>query len=82
MFTGHKTTEDLTRCLTDAGCSEEMIACLLSCLSDGNKQECLSRLEEWREKLLGDIRKERSGMEYLDGLLAGIREKNRWSTEK
>lgn len=77
MFTGYQTTEKLTQCLTDAGCSEEMIACLLSCLSDGNKKECLCRLEERREELLGDIHKERSGMEYLDGLLAGVREKGR-----
>lgn len=77
MFAGYQTTEKLTQCLTDAGCSEEMIACLLSCLLNGNKQECLSRLEEWREELLGNIHKERFGMEYLDGLLAGVREKGR-----
>lgn len=76
MFTGYQTTEKLTQCLTDTGCSEEMIACLLSCLSDGNKKECLCRLEEWRSELLDGIHKERSSMEYLDELLAGIREKN------
>ena len=77
MFTGYRTTEELTQSLLDAGCSEEMIACLVSCLLDGNKEEGLCRLEERRAELLHDIHKEQSGIEYLDELLDSLREKNK-----
>ena len=77
MFAGYQSTEELTQNLIDAGCSEEMIACLVSCLLDGNKEEGLCRLEERRAELLHDIRKEQSGIEYLDKLLDSLREKNK-----
>ena len=73
MFTGYQTTEELTQNLIDAGCGQEMIACLLSCLSEGGKEECLCQLEDRRAELLGDIHKEQSGLAYLDELLAGLR---------
>lgn len=73
MFTGYQSTEELTQNLIDAGCSQEMIACLLSCLLDGNKQEGLCRLEERRAELLNDIHKEQSGIEYLDELLDSLK---------
>ena len=77
MFTGYQSTEELTQNLIDAGCSEKMIACLVSCLLDGNKEEGLCRLEERRAELLHDIHKEQSGIEYLDKLLDSLREKNK-----
>ena len=77
MFTGYQNTEELTQNLIDAGCSEEMIACLISCLLDGNKEEGLCRLEERRAELLHNIHKEQSGIEYLDELLDSLREKNK-----
>ena len=77
MFTGYQSTEELTQNLIDAGCSEEMIACLVSCLLDGNKEEGLCRLEERRAELLHNIHKEQSGIEYLDELLGSLREKNK-----
>ena len=77
MFTGYQTTEELTQSLLDAGCSKEMIACLVSCLMDGDKEEGLSRLEERRAELLCDIHKEQSGLAYLDELLGSLREKSR-----
>ena len=77
MFTGYQSTEELTQNLIDAGCSKEMIASLLSCLLDGNKEEGLCRLEERRAELLNDIHKEQSGIEYLDELLDSLREKNK-----
>ena len=73
MFTGYQTTEELTQNLKDAGCGREMIACLLSCLSEGCKTECLCQLEERRAELLGNIHKEQSGLDYLDELLASLR---------
>ena len=77
MFAGYQNTEELTQNLIDAGCSEEMIACLVSCLLDGNKEEGLCRLEERRAELLHDIHKEQSGIEYLDELLDSLREKTK-----
>ena len=76
MFAGYLNTEELTQNLIDAGCSEEMIACLVSCLLDGNKEEGLCRLEERRAELLHDIHKGQSDIEYLDSLLASLREES------
>ncbi len=76
MFAGYQSTEELTQNLKDAGCSEEMIVCLVSCLLDGNKEKCLCRLEKRRAELLHDIHKEQSGIEYLNELLDSLREKN------
>ena len=74
MLTGYQTAEELTQNLIDAGCGQEMIVCLLSCLSEGCKTECLCQLEERRAELLGDIHKEQSGLAFLDELLADLRE--------
>lgn len=74
MFNAYKNTEELTQNLIDTGCSEETMACLLSCLMKGDKAESLCKLEEWRTELLREIRKERSCMEYLDQLLCELRE--------
>ena len=77
MFTVYQSTEELTQNLIDAGCSKEMIASLLSCLLDGNKEEGLCQLEKRRAELLDDIHKEQSGIEYLDALIDSLREKNK-----
>lgn len=76
MFTGYQSIEELTQNLIDAGCSEEMIACLVSCLLDGDKEEGLCRLEVRRSELLRDIHKKHSGIAYLDELLCDIQNKN------
>ena len=73
MFTEYRTAEELAQNLADAGCEEEWIACLLACLMDGDKAECLCRLEARRAELLDHIHKERAGLSYLDELLAGLR---------
>ena len=73
MFTEYRSAEELAQNLADAGCDEEWIACLLACLMDGNKAECLCRLEARRVELLDGIHKERAGLAYLDELLAGLR---------
>ena len=77
MFNGYKSTEELTQNLIDAGCSEEFMTCLLSCLANGDQAESLCKLEEWRAELLREIHKERSCMEYLDALLGELREQSR-----
>ena len=76
MFTGYQSTEELTQNLIDAGCREEMISDLLSCLSDGNQAECLCLLEKRREEILRSIHKEQSDIEYLDELLVSLRRIN------
>ena len=76
MFTGYQSTEELTQNLIDAGCSEELVTCLVSCLSDGNKEEALCRLGARRAELLHDIHKEQSDIEYLDSLLVSLREES------
>lgn len=77
MFNAYQDTEELTQNLTDAGCSEEFMACFLSGLLKGNKAAGLCKLEERRAELLDEIRKERSYMEYLDELLCDLREQPR-----
>ena len=77
MFAGYQNTEELTQNLIDAGCSEELIIDILSCLLHGDKEEGLCRLEERRAELLHNIHKEQSGIEYLDELLGSLREKGR-----
>ena len=74
MFAEYQTTEELAQNLIDAGCSQEMIACLLSYLLEGDKAEGLCRLEERRSELLSDIHKDQSSLSYLDELLVSLRE--------
>ena len=74
MFTGYQTTEELAQNLIDAGCGEEMISRLLSCLLEGHKAEGLCLLEERRSERLDDIHRDQSVLTYLDELLAGLRE--------
>ena len=73
MFTGYQSTEELTQHLRDIGCSEDMIADLLSHLRSGEKAEGLCQLEQWRAKLLREIHKEQSCIAYLDEMLCGLK---------
>lgn len=72
MFEGYQTAEELIQNLIDAGCREEMIETLLSCLLGGNKEEGLSRLAQRRAELLDDIHKEQAYIAFLDGLLLDV----------
>lgn len=72
MFTGYQSTEELTQHLRDVGCSEEMIAALISRLLSGEKTQCLCQLEQWRAKLLDEIHKERSCIASLDEMLCSL----------
>lgn len=74
MFEGYQNTEELTHNLIDAGCSETMITCFLSCLFNGDKAGSLRQLEERRSELLEEIHKEQSCIEFLDNQLYSLRE--------
>ena len=73
MFISYDNTEELTQNLIDAGCSETLISCFLSCLLTGDKAGSLCQLEEWRAELLSEIHKEQSCIEFLDEHLCGLR---------
>ena len=73
MFEGYQNTEELTHNLIDAGCSDAMITCFLSCLSRGDKAGSLKRLEEWRTELLREIHKDQSCIEFLDKQLYSLK---------
>ena len=73
MFEGYQNTEELIRDLIDAGCSETMITCFLSCLFNGDKAGSLSRLEERRKELLHEIHEDQSCIEFLDEQLYSLR---------
>ena len=73
MLGGYRSTEELDQDLADAGFSEEMTARFLSCLLQGDKAESLCRLEEHRAKLLDEIHRERSCIEFLDEQICSLK---------
>ena len=73
MFEGYQNTEELTRNLIDAGCSETTITCFLSCLFNGDKAGSLRQLEERRTELLHEIHKDQFCIEFLDEQLYSLR---------
>ena len=73
MFEGYQNMEELTRNLIDVGCSEVIITCFLACLFNGDKAGSLDYLEKWRTKLLEEIHKEQSCIEFLDEQFRGLR---------
>ena len=77
MFTGYQNIERMTQNLIDAGCSEAMISCFLSCLLHGDKAGSLCQLEERRAELLREIHKEQSCIEFLDEQLCSLKEQSK-----
>ncbi|MCH5255570.1 MAG: hypothetical protein J1F41_11645 [Lachnospiraceae bacterium] len=73
MFEGYQNTEELTHNLKDAGCSETMITCFLSCMFSGDKTGGLKRLEERRSELLHEIHEDQRCIELLDEQLYSLR---------
>ena len=73
MLCGYQTEEELIQNMTDAGCKEETVAGVLTCLKQGQKKEGLLLLQAQRETLLDGIHKDQSCIEYLDGVLGGMR---------
>ena len=77
MFEGYRNTEELTHNLKDAGCSEIMIACFLSCLLNGDQAGSLGQLEEWRKELLHAIHDDQSCIEFLDEQIYSLRRQSK-----
>ena len=75
MFMGCQDAEELTQNMVDAGCTEEMITCFMSCLQKGDKSGGLCLLEEQRQELLHEIHGEQSCIEFLDEQLYNLRGK-------
>ena len=73
MFGVKQSTEEMTRNLIDAGCSEDTIELFLSCLLRGDKAEGICCLQELRSELLDEIHKEKSSIELLDKLILELR---------
>lgn len=73
MFNGYQDPEELSQSLTDAGCDDDMIALILSCLQSGNKAESLIQLDKWRTDLLCNIHEEQASIEYVDKLLGALK---------
>ena len=52
---------------------EDMAADVLNCLKQGQKKKGLMLLQRQRKALLDGIHKDQSCIEYLDGVLGGMR---------
>ncbi len=50
MLSGYRTEEQLIRNMVDAGCEEETVASVLTCLKQGQKKKGLLLLQGQREK--------------------------------
>ena len=74
MFIGYPTEEELAQNMMDAGCTEEMLTCFMSCLRNGDMSGVLCLLEERRAELLCEIHREQSCIEFLEEAINGIRE--------
>ena len=73
MFVGYQTEKKLVQNMVDAGCTEEMITCFMSCLHKGDKSKGLCLLEERRAELLCEIHREQSCIEFLEEVINGIK---------
>lgn len=73
MFSGYQTEEELIQNMVDAGCGEETVASVLTCLKRGQKKKGLLLLQGQREKLLNGIHRNQSCIEFLDDALCGMR---------
>ena len=73
MFTGCQSEDELIQNMIDAGCTEEMVTCFMSCLRNGDKSGVLCLLEERRAELLCEIHREQSCIEFLEEVISGLR---------
>ena len=62
MLSGYQTEEELIQNMVDAGCEEETVASVLTCLKQGQ-----------REMLLDGIHRDQSCIEFLDDVLCWMR---------
>lgn len=51
MLSGYQTEEELIQNMVDAGCEEEMVASVLTCLKQGKKKQGLLLLQGQRKML-------------------------------
>lgn len=58
--------EAVVQNLEDAGCSQDIVKCCISCMEQGKKKELLEQLEEYRKSLLNKMHKAKllSGNEF------------------
>ena len=73
MLSGYQTEEELIQNMVDAGCEEETVASVLTCLKQGQKKKGLLLLQGQRKMLLDGIHRDQSCIEFLDDVLCGIR---------
>lgn len=73
MLSGYQTEEELIQNMIDAGCEEDMVTGVLTCLKQGQKKKGLLLLQGQRETLLNGIHRNQSCIEFLDDILCGIR---------
>ena len=73
MLSGYQTEEELIQNMVDAGCEEETVASVLTCLKQGQKKKGLLLLQRQREMLLDGIHRDQSCVEFLDDVLCGMR---------
>lgn len=73
MLGGYRTERELIQNIVDAGCKNETVAGVLTCLKQGQKKKGLLLLQRQRETLLDGIHKDQSCIEYLDDVLGGMR---------
>ncbi len=73
MLSGYQTEEEIIQNMLDAGCEEDTVASVLTCLKQGQRKKGLLLLQEQRKMLLEGIRRDRSCIEFLDDVLYGMR---------
>ncbi len=59
--------------LKDAGCTQDVIDCCMTCMEQGKKEELLKRLAEHRKGLLHKVHEEEKQIGCLDYLVYQIR---------
>lgn len=69
MFSGYQTEAELIQNMLDAGCAENIIDGVISCLKNGQTKKGLSLLQEQRAVLLDEIHRNQSCIRYLDEVL-------------
>ncbi|MCI8326644.1 MAG: hypothetical protein HFI37_02590 [Lachnospiraceae bacterium] len=58
--------------LKDSGCSQDTIACCITCLECGKKEELLKRLQNHRKNLLHKVHEGEKQIDCLDYLVYQI----------
>ena len=73
MLSGYQTEEELIQNMVDAGCKEETVTGVLTCLKQGQKKKGLLLLQGQRKMLLDGIHKNQSCIAFLDEVLCEMR---------